>query len=300
MNIDLAEVLFSAIFSLSFVPHKYDMLSYRSLLETAISEETDAQYEAGRRYWHEVQPHMARDWNETAIPCDQWPLDEAGLRALERQVFQKPDWLARWAHFDWRSFQLAHKWNYSKHNDCFNFYDVPSFGYKDRMVQPDRRMVTLTSDGKLIERKTEYSHFYATLPTAMEACMAVVRSARPKLALMRGEYYIRFGKWPENERSRNGINGELEEGVSVYHVNFDLDEGRWAIESSVDEATITGTMSSLFYDKPYRPIYLVQGDEHEYAMGSDGEPLLRNVRLIRELDRQDVFCPGYFDPREDD
>ena len=279
---------------------KYDMLSYRALLESALSEETDVEYEAGRKFWNEIQPHMARDWNETTIPCPTWPLDEDGLRGLERQVFQKPDWLARWAHFDWRSFQTAHKWNYSKHNDCFNFYDVPSFGYKDGMVQPDRRMVTLTSDGKLIERKSEYSHFYATLPSAIEACMAVVRKAQPKLRLMKDRYFIRFGKWPEGERSINGLTRSLEKGVSVYDAAYDLDEERWSIDTGgVDEAAVNGTMQSLIYDRPHRAIYLVQGDEQQ-AVGSDGEPLLKNVRLVQELDRHDVFVPGRFDPREDD
>ena len=276
------------------------MLSYRALLESALSEETDIEYEAGRKFWHEVQPHMARDWNETTIPCPTWPLDEDGLRGLERQVFLKPDWLARWAHFDWRSFQTAHKWNYSKHNDCFNFYDVPSFGYKDGMVQPDRRMVTLTSDGKLIERKSEYSHFYATLPSAIEACMAVVRKAQPKLRLMKDRYFIRFGKWPEGERSINGLTRSLEKGVSVYDAAYDLDEERWSIDTGgVDEAAVNGTMQSLIYDRPHRAIYLVQGDEQQ-AVGSDGEPLLKNVRLVQELDRHDEFVPGRFDPREDD
>lgn len=277
------------------------MLSYLSLLESSLSEMTDADYEEGRRFYQEVQPHMQQKWGDTTLPCPKWPLNATELRALERQIFQKPEWLARWAYFDWRSFQVAQRYWYDRHKDVFIFSEVPQVGWQNGMVTPDRTQLTITSSGQVVERKSEYSHLYATLPTAIDACMAVVRMAQPKLALMKGIYYIRFGKWDSRtEQSRNGLTKELEPGVSVYCANYDLDEDRWAIDTGdVSEAAVNGTMQSLIYDKPYRVAYLVQGDEQE-ALGSDGEPLLKNVRLIKELHRHDFYVPGMFNPKEDD
>lgn len=276
------------------------MLSYLALLESSLSEMTDADYEEGRRYYQEVQPHLQRNWDDTVVESEKWPLNASELRALEREVLQKPEWLARWAYFDWRSFQVAQRYWYDRTRDAFVFSDVPQFGWQDGKVTPSRTQLTIFSNGQIKDNASQYSHLYATLPTAIEACMAVVRMAQPKLALMKGVYYIRFGKWDtKTEQSRNGLTKRMEDGISVYHVNYELDENRWAIDPSVDEAAINGTMQSLIYDKPYRPAFLVQGDEQE-RLGSDGEPLLKNVRLIKELHRHDFYVPGMFDPKEDD
>ncbi len=276
------------------------MLTYLALLESSVA---DLEYEAGRKYWNELAPHMPQKWDEVYRDQDEisWPPTPQEMREIEREILQKPEWLSRWAYFDWKSFQVASRWHYDRHRDLFFFSDVPQIGIHDGKITPQRSSLQIKSDGTILPSKSEYAHYYVFLPTAIEACMAVVRMAQPHLRLMRGTYFIRFGKWnAETEQSRNGLTKALEPGVSVYIVNYDLDEKRWAIDTGdVSEAAVNGTMQSLIYDKPYRPAYLVQGDEQE-ALGSDGEPLLKNVRLAKELHRHDFYVPGMFDPREDD
>jgi hypothetical protein len=48
-----------------------------------------------------------------------------------------------------------------------------------------------------------------------------------------------------------------------------------------------------------RPIFLVTGTELK-SEGYDGEPLLHDVKMIKQLHKHDVFVDGVFDRREDD
>lgn len=93
--------------------------------------------------------------------------------------------------------------------------------------------------------------------------------------------YIRFGNPPSNERS--GIySGETkigeEEGVSVYNAVFQ--GGRYHI---VMPHKITRKFMDTLYGilEDGRDCLLVNGDF--FGFGSDGEPLLRNVRILRRI-----------------
>jgi hypothetical protein len=99
------------------------------------------------------------------------------------------------------------------------------------------------------------------------------------------DLYIRFGSLPPNERSTDHATNTLEDGVSVYAA---------AREPAPDDADY-----SDFHENPtvmyepygnkiqqvlflmFRDTYLVTGDE--VGRGTDGEPLLRNVEVIGEL-----------------
>jgi hypothetical protein len=87
--------------------------------------------------------------------------------------------------------------------------------------------------------------------------------------------YIRWGAIPPRERSRNHATGRLERGVSVYAARWDPERRRVIV---IDDA-LPGTGLMLMFLG--FPVYLIVG--HEVGRGSDGEPLLRQVRVIATL-----------------
>ena len=142
-------------------------------------------------------------------------------------------------------------------------------------------------------------------------------------------HFIRFGHWPADERSRNFVTGERETGVSVYRaqpcasgwqavvpeMNLSDDcpycggrnsdrcaacEGTGKIDE-LDRQAVTEPMDS--YDNRSRdhrrgliPAFLVTG--RLVGAGHDGEPLLREVRELRQLEPGDLEVPlqqGGFD-----
>ena len=103
--------------------------------------------------------------------------------------------------------------------------------------------------------------------------------------------YIRFGLIPENEIS-NQYNdlGEVikqEIGVSVYDA-VEIDRIVRVVMPKKPTQTTALTLCQL-YDRfcrknnPETPILVVTGDEIGY--GSDNEPLLKNVKIINELNQ---------------
>lgn len=90
--------------------------------------------------------------------------------------------------------------------------------------------------------------------------------------------YIRYGEIPPNEKSKiHNRAGEIigeEVGVSV----FEYIEGRGAVIPDTEKARDDYFMLSKMYWKNH---YLVTGDE--VGIGSDGEPLITNVKIIKLL-----------------
>lgn len=94
--------------------------------------------------------------------------------------------------------------------------------------------------------------------------------------------YIRFGDIPTNGKSKV-YNGEaetgIEEGVSVYpafETNGDIVMG---LNLPITRSTLHTQQALLEYEN--RPCYLVTGDY--VGKGTDGEPLIENVRIIKEI-----------------
>lgn len=136
------------------------------------------------------------------------------------------------------------------------------------------------------------------------------------------QVYLRFGRWPKDERSHNNVTGWKEDGVSVYDLdhkgepedpdpNFgrihqhdehcepycDLDEDetysglndtREEMEGRVRRAERTRYNGS---EHPSDVGHLVRGDM--IGVGHDGEPLLNNVRRVGDwIDHRHLFVPG--------
>lgn len=121
------------------------------------------------------------------------------------------------------------------------------------------------------------------------------------------EYYIRFGLWPKDERSHIGeafrrqrawvynaigqSQEEFEAGVSVYPAKWDDTKKRWVIPTFAIDSYIM-SLDELISRKT--DIYLVTGDEQDEE-GSDGEPLLRNVKLVKKLDYCNIYNDHCYD-----
>lgn len=106
--------------------------------------------------------------------------------------------------------------------------------------------------------------------------------------------YIRFGDIPENEHSRrgNGLMGSgyrcvgYEDGVSVWNAVL-LEDGYHLVAPLNGNSCTYGDFSAnAFPDdccgyQPDQKIYVVTGEE--VGKGADNEPLLRNVKIIKQL-----------------
>ena len=95
--------------------------------------------------------------------------------------------------------------------------------------------------------------------------------------------YIRFGDIPENEES-SVYNGEeligKERGVSVYPALEDKDGSIiFGLHLPITRTTLYTMQHLIEYDN--RPCYLVEGVF--VGNGSDGEPLIKNVKIVREI-----------------
>jgi len=96
------------------------------------------------------------------------------------------------------------------------------------------------------------------------------------------EVYVRFGDIPEDERSYNHTDECYEDGVSVYAAEVE------SVPSASDAAGMfvpVGSKTLQILMLAHRDTYLVTGDR--VGTGVDGEPLLRDVEIVAELERGD-------------
>lgn len=106
--------------------------------------------------------------------------------------------------------------------------------------------------------------------------------------------YIRIGDIPPEERSgiyRGDSKTGEEKGVSVYDCVFRDNRYYIVLPPYFKEGvgiTYEGLMQEVanfrYPTETQRKVYLVKGDLVGY--GSDGEPLLRNVRILRDITEQ--------------
>lgn len=106
------------------------------------------------------------------------------------------------------------------------------------------------------------------------------------------EYFIRFGEIPENERSTEYIGSgdgqipnKILDGVSVYECILDKDNIPRIIVPRLTKTTMDTLYGMMCYNT--KNIYLVSGDI--VGVGTDGEPLLKNIKIVRKLDKQIFF-----------
>lgn len=88
--------------------------------------------------------------------------------------------------------------------------------------------------------------------------------------------YLRFGALPKSGKSRNHRDDIEEAGVSVFRGLLSPDDEAAVVVASNFE---TGSAVSCLRDN--RDAFVVTGEETGF--GSDGEPVLGNVRILREV-----------------
>lgn len=113
-------------------------------------------------------------------------------------------------------------------------------------------------------------------PLDCEATKTLNKDALPATE----DVYIRFGDIPEGERSYNHTDECYEDGVSVYAAEIEsvpAESGAAGMFVPVGSKTLQILMLAQ------RDTYLVTGDE--VGRGVDGEPVLRDVEIVAELER---------------
>ena len=107
--------------------------------------------------------------------------------------------------------------------------------------------------------------------------------------------YIRFGEIPKDGCSKkgNGLSGDgykyigKEEGVSVWDCVYNFDTKKYHLVAPHGYSCTYGDFSKCAFPEsclgcdPKQKIYVVTGIEVGY--GSDKEPLLKDVKIVKEL-----------------
>lgn len=138
------------------------------------------------------------------------------------------------------------------------------------------------AEGRRIDTGSDWS----TTPTADE--LAAWDAIAPQVAAMRKVHkprYIRFGRLPKGNRSVNHATGQKEKGVSCYEARLNVVTGAWELTGDgLADAAIQGAFG--LYDS----VWLLEGKEA--GRGSDGEPVITNVKIIAKLE-YDRNAGGY-------
>lgn len=257
--------------------------------------------------WRDIS-NQHDPFNREYKPQIEWPPSEQEIKEIERKVLQDPEWLSYYKRFgwdSWTSISPSQVW-FNKNDKTVSFYEVPAITKewnpnKESGIVPDRVMVKMDLTGNF----SIVGEHDIILPRALDLLKQYIKTTftSQNLRYMTGRYYVRFGRWHDDERSQNWLATKeqgrpvFEKGVSAYHADWNPEEQRWAIADGINEDTITGTLASLMYN-PNKNIFLIQGTELKED-GADGEPLLHNVKLIKPLKVTDVYVPGIYDPREE-
>ena len=107
------------------------------------------------------------------------------------------------------------------------------------------------------------------------------RGATHQSGVQRVARYLRFGPIPKSEQSHNHATGTIEKGVSVYA----LDENDNPIVPTKREYAADDLAFRQRRETGTR--YIVQGDR--VGTGYDGEPLLRNVKVVKDISEEPKY-----------
>jgi hypothetical protein len=143
-----------------------------------------------------------------------------------------------------------------------------------------------------------WNHHKSTMEKLTKGMQAISKTSTStehpdsyKSKFIADKYYIRFGDFPKEGKSKNYATGESEIGISAYPVKWNMEKNKWEIiEDQLEEF---GALHSLTYDITMgkgRPVYLVFGQELN-DLGSDGEPMLdiNNVKIVKQLQPDEFF-----------
>ena len=114
--------------------------------------------------------------------------------------------------------------------------------------------------------------------------------------------YVRFGRksepFPENERSWNVLTQQYEDGVSVYEAIER--NGNYQIILPKMDGTTLATLGMCYNvaqglsGQTDNPLYEVTGDV--VGHGYDGEPVLRNCKVVKKIFHGKLDTTPYYNP----
>lgn len=110
--------------------------------------------------------------------------------------------------------------------------------------------------------------------------------------------YIRFGRIPKDGKSKVYLGDQVvsdEPGVSVWECVKANGMYYPVLPKNTNEHGISDYFSLLLYSD--RPVYLVTGSRIRIN-GHDNEPLLMNVKIIKELSYKDMWIRDYNENKE--
>lgn len=143
-----------------------------------------------------------------------------------------------------------------------------------RIYGPKNTWANFDYTGKLLSRSKD-SDFIGTLTeknlSEMKELATLVK--KPKYGT---DVYIRFSELPKGGKSTNFATGEKEKGVSVYQSHYNYVTGNYSTYGALAGAEISHVLRGS-------NAYLVKGTE--VGMGSDGEPVISNAKVLKKLKR---------------
>jgi hypothetical protein len=101
----------------------------------------------------------------------------------------------------------------------------------------------------------------------------ILQSTKPEEKI-----FIRFGKLPRGEKSKNFATGQLEKGVSVFPTEYNRLTGKYSFDENYGIVSDAHMGYVIAGERPYAVTGEVVGK------GSDGEPVLRNVKKVGDLE----------------
>lgn len=104
--------------------------------------------------------------------------------------------------------------------------------------------------------------------------------------------FLRIGEIPPTGKSRIRLRGDVigkENGVSVWEAVYYNGRYRVLLPNPANENTVDDLHQMLSLPHRPTPVYEVNGDV--IGVGSDGEPILSNVRIVKKLSNkiEDIF-----------
>jgi len=161
----------------------------------------------------------------------------------------------------------------------FGGYDAVTFGTFEAARDYARKMGFIVPDSALTP--TRYTNIRIDIehPEAKEL-IRITDDIQAQLEATAKRVFVRFGTLPNSGRSYNYRDNKYESGISVFNALL-LHNGQVIVKPNTNYE-----LGSLFTLMD-RDAYIVEGEV--IGTGSDGEPLLRNAKIVRKLKSSDFY-----------
>lgn len=145
--------------------------------------------------------------------------------------------------------------------------------YRINVIENGKQIAWANFDksGNLIKESPEY--FGNSFPSDLKEKTDELIKALPVNELAGNDVYIRFNNLPKSGKSTNWATGNKECGVSAYESAYNVETGEYSCYGALQGAELSYLIQGA-------DIYFITGEK--CGTGSDGEPLLKNVKLLAQ------------------